>query len=104
VNFDAIYAAEDVGSYKPDLRNFEYMLDKIRGLGVTKAEILHTAESMFHDHAPANSVGLRSAWIYRRHADEGYGATKHPGEMPKYDFVFNSMADLVAAHQAELNA
>jgi 2-haloacid dehalogenase len=104
VNFDAIYAAEDVGSYKPDLRNFEYMLDNLRALGVKKEEILHTAESMFHDHAPANSVGLRSAWIYRRHADEGYGATKHPGNMPKYDFVFNSMADLVKAHQAEVNS
>lgn len=104
VDFDAVYAAEDIGSYKPDLRNFEYMLENITGLGVKKEQILHTAESMFHDHAPANRAGLRSAWIYRRHADEGFGATKHPGQMPRYDFVFNSMADLVRAHQAELSA
>jgi 2-haloalkanoic acid dehalogenase type II len=104
VAFDAIYAAEDIGSYKPDLRNFEYMLENITTLGVKKEEILHTAESMFHDHAPANSMGLKSAWIYRRHADEGFGATRRPGKMPAYDFVFNSMADLVKAHQAELGA
>jgi 2-haloalkanoic acid dehalogenase type II len=104
VAFDAIYAAEDIGSYKPDLRNFEYLLENLATLGVKKEEILHTAESMFHDHAPANSMGLRSAWIYRRHADEGFGATKHPGKMPAYDFVFNSMADLVKAHQDEIGA
>lgn len=101
VTFDAIYAAEDVGSYKPALRNFEYMLENLSRLGVEKTGILHTAESMFHDHAPANKLGLRSAWIYRRHADQGFGATMNPGDMPKFDFRFNSMADLVIAHKAE---
>jgi 2-haloalkanoic acid dehalogenase type II len=74
VAFDAIYAAEDIGSYKPNLRNFEYMLENIQRLGLGKADILHTAESMFHDHAPANKMGLASAWIYRRHAEQ-FGAT-----------------------------
>src|SRR6185295_10816250 len=36
VDFDAIYTAEDIGSYKPDLRNFAYMLEKLGSLGVTK--------------------------------------------------------------------
>jgi 2-haloacid dehalogenase/putative hydrolase of the HAD superfamily len=71
---------------------------------VQRTEILHTAESMFHDHAPANTAGLASAWIYRRHADEGFGATMNPGTMPKVDFTFTSMADLVQAHQKELGA
>ena len=26
----------------------------------------------------------------------------HPGEMPKYEFRFDSMTDLVKAHQADL--
>src|SRR5689334_17574304 len=102
VAFDAIYTAEDIGSYKPDPRNFDYMLEKLAGLGVGKHEILHTAESLFHDHAPANAAGLRSAWIYRRHADEGFGATMTPAKKPTSDFVFNSMADFAAAHRAEL--
>jgi 2-haloacid dehalogenase len=104
VTFDAIYVAEDIGSYKPDQRNFAYMLENLRALGIEKHQILHTAESMFHDHAPANICGLKSAWIYRRHADTGFGATMTPETMPKYDFRFNSMSDLVMAHKAELRS
>ncbi len=104
VEFDAIYTAEDVGSYKPADRNFEYMLDKLKTLGVEAGEVLHTAESMFHDHGPANRHGLASCWIYRRFNQEGFGATMNPGDMPNYDFRFNSMADLVKAHQEALRA
>ncbi|RRH94829.1 haloacid dehalogenase type II [Mesorhizobium tamadayense] len=104
VDFDAIYTAEDIGSYKPSARNFDYMLEKLRTIGVGDEQVLHTAESMFHDHAPANSLGLASCWIYRRHADQGFGATMHPGDMPKVDFRFDSMADLVKAHTEELGA
>ena len=104
VEFDAIDTAEDVGSYKPDDANFSYMIGQLGMLGFTPDQMLHTAESMFHDHAPANRHGLRNCWIYRRHADEGFGATMNPGEMPSYDFRFNSMADMVAAHRAEMAA
>ncbi len=102
VEFDAIYTAEDVGAYKPSDRNFEYMLEHLSMRGINKSDILHTAESMFHDHAPANKHGLTSCWIYRRHEQQGYGATMDPGGTPDYQFRFNSMADLVAAHQAEI--
>ena len=101
IEFDAIYTAEDIGSYKPSPRNFEYMLAKLEGLGVAKSEILHTAESLFHDHAPANGVGLASCWIHRRHDRPGFGATVNPGTMPKVDFRFTSMAELAAAHARE---
>lgn len=102
VAFDGVYTAEDIGSYKPDDRNFEYMIETLARQGVAKNEILHTAESMFHDHAPANKHGLANCWIYRRHDKEGFGATMDPGEMPKVDFQFNSMMDMARAHQAEL--
>jgi len=104
VEFDAIITAEDVGSYKPSSRNFTYMLEKLVGMGVEKDAILHTAESMFHDHKPANEFGLASCWIYRRHEQTGFGATMNPGDMPKVDFQFTSMAELVKAHQAELKS
>jgi len=104
VEFDAIITAEDVGSYKPSSRNFTYMLEKLGDMGVQKDAILHTAESMFHDHKPANEFGLASCWIYRRHQQTGFGATMHPGDMPKVDFQFTSMAELVKAHQAELKS
>ena len=104
VDFDAIYTAEDIGSYKPSDRNFEYMLKTLEGLGIEKHEILHTAESMFHDHVPANRHGLTSCWIYRRHGQEGFGATMNPGQMPEVHFRFDSMADLAAAHREALAA
>lgn len=104
VEFDAIYTAEDIGSYKPDPRNFAYMLDNLAGLGIARSAILHTAESMFHDHKPANDLGLASCWIHRRHADEGFGATMHPGAMPRHDFRFTSLGEMASAHRAELAA
>ena len=102
VQFDGVYTAEDVGSYKPSDRNFDYMLEMLARQGIAKEDILHTAESMFHDHGPANKFGLSNCWIYRRHEKEGFGATMNPGEMPSYDFCFNSMTELAEAHKAEL--
>jgi 2-haloacid dehalogenase len=102
VDFDAVYTAEDCGSYKPSSRNFEYMLAKLNTLGLEKSEILHTAESLFHDHGPANEQGLTSCWIHRRHGQEGSGATVALTHTPKYDFRFESLADLVKAHQEAL--
>ena len=102
VDFDAIYTAEDIGSYKPSDANFEYMLAALKSRGYEKSDILHTAESLFHDHEPANRHGLASCWIYRRHGQEGFGATMHPGDMPHYDFQFNSMAEMAEAHKREM--
>jgi 2-haloacid dehalogenase len=101
VTFDAIYTAEDIGSYKPDARNFDYMIDNLARLDFAKGTILHTAESLFHDHAPANAAGLASCWIYRRHDQEGSGATPPVAARPHTDFVFTSMAELAAAHRVE---
>ncbi len=102
VDFDGVYTAEDIGSYKPAGRNFDYMLAKLKERGYEKSDILHTAESMFHDHGPANQFGLASAWIHRRHDKDGFGATMHPGEMPRHDFRFTSMAEMVMAHRTEI--
>jgi 2-haloalkanoic acid dehalogenase type II len=67
VKFDAIYTAEDIGSYKPDLKNFEYLVKRAeKEFGVGKGEILKVAQSLFHDHVPAKKFGLRpSVWIQR---------------------------------------
>jgi 2-haloacid dehalogenase len=51
---------------------------------------------------PTNTGGLSNCWIYRRYDKEGFGVTMNPGEMPTYNFRFNSMMGLVKAHQAEL--
>jgi FMN phosphatase YigB (HAD superfamily) len=103
VEFDAIYPAQDIGTYKPSLNNFEYMLQHLQAdFGLGPKDILHTAQSLFHDHAPANQIGLASAWIDRRHDNKGWGATMPPPGTPRYDFRFESMIAMAKAHQAEL--
>jgi 2-haloacid dehalogenase len=105
VDFDAIFTAQDIESYKPNYRNFEYMLKRLHDdFRLESSDVLHTAQSLFHDHAPANHFGLASAWIDRRHANQGWGATIPPPGTPKYNFRFDSMADFVLAHQAELRS
>ena len=88
VVFDAVYTAEDIGSYKPSARNFEYMLDHLVDFDIARTEVLHTAESLFHDHVPAKAQHLSTCWIYRRHAQDGFGATMDPGTRPSTDFRF----------------
>ncbi|KAJ5261281.1 hypothetical protein N7478_011876 [Penicillium angulare] len=66
VKFDAIYTAQDIGSYKPAHANFFYLLDNLkRGFGFEKDQLLHTAKSLPADHVPAKQLGLTSAWISR---------------------------------------
>jgi 2-haloalkanoic acid dehalogenase type II len=103
VAFDAIYTAQDIGSYKPNPANFRYMLEHLEKLGYGKPQILHTAQSLFHDHAPAKRFGLASAWIDRRHDQGGgWGATMPPPDGAAYDFRFPSMEALASAHRAAL--
>jgi len=102
VSFDWIMTAEDIGSYKPSPRNFEYMIETLGSDGVDKGKILHTAESLFHDHVPANRFGLASCWIFRRHDKDGFGATSRPAEMPRIDFRFNSLGAMAEAHAREM--
>jgi 2-haloalkanoic acid dehalogenase type II len=101
VVFDAICTAEDVGSYKPDRRNFEFMLRIVREkFGASPGDILHTAQSLFHDHQTAKAMGLATNWIDGRAATAGAGATM-PIEGISTDFRFTSMAALAEAHQKE---
>lgn len=104
VTFDAIYTAQDIGSYKPDRRNFDFLLARQAELGVGRDRILHVAQSLFHDHGPANAVGLASAWIDRRQDIGGWGATVPPHDGVRWDFRFGSLGDLAAAYQADVAA
>jgi 2-haloalkanoic acid dehalogenase type II len=103
IEWDAIYTAQDIGCYKPNLRNFEFMFENARrDLGILPHEILHVAQSLTHDMVPATRMGMTKVWINRRHDAEGYGATAPPEEEYTIEWEFNSMADFVKAHQQEL--
>jgi 2-haloacid dehalogenase len=72
VAFDWVVTAQQVGSYKPDPRNFEIALERI---DVPRERVLHVAQSLFHDHVPARKLGIATAWIDRRRGRGGFGAT-----------------------------
>ncbi len=104
VGFDAIYTAEDIGSYKPADANFEYLLSHLKSdFGLERTDILHTAQSLRHDHAPANRFGLANAWIDRQRLSEGgsWGSTGKVDTIPTTDFIFFSMAEMAEAVEAE---
>lgn len=100
VTFDAVHTAEDIGSYKPDPRNFRYLLDRCAERGVQRDQILHVAQSLYHDHGPANDAGITSCWIDRRGGRSG-GATKTPAVAPQYRWRFESLAELLSAVRKE---
>ena len=104
VEFDAIYTAEDIGSYKPAAANFEYLFEKLSSdFGLARTDILHTAQSLFHDHVPAKKFGLANAWIDRRRLSESgdWGATAKVDERPDIDFLFFSMQEMAEAVKGE---
>jgi 2-haloacid dehalogenase len=95
VDFDWVVTAQQVGSYKPNHRNFDVLLERLGRDHVSPRHVLHVAQSLFHDHAPAHRMGLRSVWIDRRHDRPGSGATPPADAHP--DATFPSMADFAAA-------
>jgi 2-haloalkanoic acid dehalogenase type II len=102
--FDLVVTAQDVGSYKPALKHFEVALAKLASMGIEKHKILHTAQSLFHDHVPAKKMGLTSFWIDRRAGRTGTGATKPPPEQVTPDWTAPSLAAMVEMHRREIKS
>lgn len=61
---DGFVTAEEVGSYKPDAGHWTGFM---RRTGAERGEILHLAQSVYHDIVPAQALGISSAWVNRYH-------------------------------------
>lgn len=96
ITFDAVVTAEDVGAYKPDHRMFFRAFDVLEGMGISRGQILHVAQSLYHDHVPAKELGLATVWVNRRRGQEGWGATAPPPTPVVPDLEVGSLAELVA--------
>ncbi|MCJ1237710.1 hypothetical protein MMC14_005697 [Varicellaria rhodocarpa] len=98
VRFDAVYTAEDIGSYKPDLANFDYLIGNVKkDFGVEKGKLLHVAQGLGADHVPAKKMGLWSAWISRGRPGEekGYeGIGKEFEGKLEYQWRWSSLGDM----------
>jgi 2-haloacid dehalogenase len=95
VEFDWIITARQARSYKPSLNNFWVAFERI---GVPQHQILHVAQSLFHDIVPAKQLGLACVWINRRTGKPGFGAT--PPAQAKPDLEIPDLQSL--AHFAGL--
>jgi 2-haloacid dehalogenase len=62
VPFDEIITAEQVRSYKPGEEHFR---EALRRLKVPPSQILHVAQSLYHDHVPAKRLGFQTARVNR---------------------------------------
>ncbi len=60
--FAEVVTAKQVRSYKPGLAHFR---EAMRRTGAGPSQILHVAQSLFHDHVPAQSLGMHTAWVER---------------------------------------
>lgn len=93
--FDESITCDEVGVNKPSPRVFEYVLEKLAPSGVEKKNVLHTAQSQYHDIIPADSLGFATMWIERRHGKDGSGATPRSARTATPTFHAASMADFV---------
>jgi 2-haloacid dehalogenase len=91
VAFDWVVTAQQARSYKPSLNNFHLAIAR---LGVPRDRILHVAQSLYHDIAPAKSLGLATVWVNRRQGRPGSGAT--PPAQAKPDWEVPDMETLAA--------
>ena len=92
VEFDVIVTAQQVRAYKPAEAGFHVACER---LGLPRERILHVAQSLYHDHATAQRLGLSTVWIDRRQGRSGAGATPHAETTP--DATFPDMASFAAA-------
>ncbi len=102
VEFDAVYTAEDIGSYKPSMRSFDYLLGRLAKADISKDRVLHVAGSLRFDHVPAKRRGMNTCWIHRPHLGSRMKGTTTKGIEVHPDFHFESLSALTEAHKAEV--
>lgn len=95
--FYATFTVDDTGVEKPDPVFFEKVFAFVEAEGHSKADILHVAQSQYHDIGISRQLGMTNCWIQRRHAQKGYGGTIEPAEFTSPDYHFTSMAQLADA-------
>ena len=91
---DFTVTAEAIRSYKPAHAHFDRMLEVLAERGIGKHEVLHVAQSMFHDIVPCRELGIACCWVNRHSRRVGRGATPEAHAVP--DYSVTSLAELVA--------
>jgi putative hydrolase of the HAD superfamily len=95
--FDASFTVDDTGTEKPDPAFFRKVMDAIEREGGSRAQLLHVAQSQYHDIGVTRTLGWTNCWIQRRHDREGYGGSIAPERFTEPDYHFTSLAGLADA-------
>lgn len=98
--FDDTVTHDDTGTDKPDPRFFAYNHGRQAALGYKFREILHVAQSQYHDIGVARELGYSVCWIERRKGLKGFGGTPVPAKVTEPDFHFASLRELADAVEA----
>ncbi len=101
VKFDDVFTAQDIGAYKPDPRTFEYLLARLGAKGFEPGDILHVAQSLYHDHVPAKALGLATCWVDRGRGPGG--AVQAPEVAVTPDLRVRDLAELVALYRRAIS-
>ena len=96
VRFEQVVTAEQVRSYKPAAAHFHEVL---RRLALPAGRVLHVAQSLYHDVAPAHALGIATVWVNRRAGRSGGGATPPSEARPDLEVPdLATLADRADAH------
>ena len=102
--FHAGFTPDETGTEKPDPAFFEQVFAFVEAEGGSRDQILHVAQSQYHDIGVSRRLGLANCWIERRHAQPGHGGTIAPESFTEPDFHFTSLAALADALEASVTA
>ena len=100
VEFDAVYTAEMIGSYKPALNNFRYLVEHVKEeFGIAQENVLHTAQALHADMVPAKSMGMTAAWIDREEETEKSSQLRAEGKV-SFTWRFGTLGEMAEAVEA----
>ncbi|MCY0389116.1 HAD-IA family hydrolase [Robbsia sp. Bb-Pol-6] len=102
--FDDTVCCDETGVAKPNPQFFAYNRGRQAAFGYKFDEILHTAQSQYHDIGVATELGYATCWIERRQGQQGFGATPTPDAVITPTFTFATLAGLADAVEAEVRA
>ena len=91
--FKYIISSWDVQVMKPDIRIFEYALDKAN---CTPQEACMIGDRLDNDILPAKALGIKTVWI-----KQGFGALQKPlSKSEEPDYTISSLSELLKIFQA----
>ena len=98
--FDDSVTCDETGTAKPDPQFFAFNRGRQSAFGYRQSDILHVAQSQYHDIGVARELGYAVCWIERRQGMSGWGGTPEPRSVTQPDYHYASLAQLADAVDA----